>query len=133
MEEVDASCRLHARDGGWIVALAILGRGHGDWKITRGARGRGMVGYESAFGRVDIPSNWLGFFQRLRKVLDDDVPSRTLFVHPFGEYTYLLVDGRNPTRFQFINPGYHGAKEIQEVLDTLTAHPPPYVATMQSW
>ena len=125
--------RLHATVG-WIVALAILGAGA--WRLEDNlewARGRGMVGYESAFGRVDIPPNWVGFFQRLRKVLDDDVPSRTLFVHPFGEYTYLLVDGRNPTRFQFINPGYHGAKEIQEVLDTLTAHPPPYVATMQSW
>jgi hypothetical protein len=69
-------------------------------------------------------------FDQLRAVLDA-APSRALYCYPTANYTHLLVDAENPTRFAYAYPGspLTSAEQMEEIVQALAATRPPYIVT----
>src|SRR4029453_12619616 len=113
---------------GWVVALAIVtatGRQLLDHLATLSAQW--TTTYQSAFGPVALSTSSIAVYEELTRLLNT-APSRTLYCHPTSSYTYLLVDARNPTRFEFILPGsYNTPAQVDEVIRVLRTTEVPYV------
>jgi hypothetical protein len=113
---------------GWTAAVAIL-VATGAQLRTDMAKGSasGTVRYQSAFGPVDVAPSARAFYEQLTELVGA-APSRTLYCHPRSSYTYLLVDARNPTRFEFLLPeSYNTPAQAEEVLQVLRTQSVPYV------
>jgi 4-amino-4-deoxy-L-arabinose transferase-like glycosyltransferase len=62
------------------------------------------------------------------RTIQTQVPSdRTLFVFPYWPVFYFTTGARNPTRFSYLQPGMFPKQDEDEVLQTLSAHPPDTV------
>lgn len=51
----------------------------------------------------------------------------SLFVYPYAPSLYFLLDGRNPTRYSFLQPGMMTRADEQHALAELKARPPQWV------
>jgi len=113
---------------GWLIGLALLGASTVKLASYLGTmRSHRPIPFASAFGPVDIGAAKIALYQKLDELLDN-VPERTLYVHPLPAYSYLLLDARNPTRYEFLlTRGYHTPEQIQEVIASLAAAAVPYV------
>ena len=112
---------------GWLAASALLLAS--GWELRRNLPPPLpplLAPYQSRFGLLPMGPHERRFYENLDGLLDD-VPSRTLFRYPLSWYTYLLLGAHNPTRFEYVLPGYHGEDHIQEVLEVLRTHDVPYI------
>jgi len=112
----------------WAIAVAIvvpIGVGMTRELAARSSRRLTTV-YRSAFGPVEVFPSHAAMLDDLSRLLDA-VPSRTLYCHGYSAYTYLLVDGRNPTRFEFVRAGYTTAAQVEEIVAVLRTQDVPYV------
>jgi len=81
----------------------------------------------TAFGRIDFAREFeVRLYERVRDLIGT-VPSRQLFCYPIISYLYLMADADNPTRYQYLLPGYNSAEQIGEVLDVLEQRKLPYI------
>jgi hypothetical protein len=63
----------------------------------------------------------------LRTIQAEVPPNQTLFVFPYWPVFYFTTGARNPTRFSYLQPGMFPKQDEDEVLQTLSAHPPDAV------
>ncbi len=94
------------------------------------------VPYESAFGRIDVgakiePSalgQWeIQYWEQLRRIVDDS-PGRLLYVHPRSTYTHLMLNARNPTRYDLVlPPTYTQPWQMREVVAALAKSKVRYI------
>ncbi len=110
-----------ARGASWALAVVCVGRLAIHLVV---ARRQPTQAYASSFGRVDVSPEQVEFLDGLAAQLAG-APSRTLYVNPNAGYLSLLLDARNPTRYEFVLPGFHDAEVWQEIAATLAADPPP--------
>jgi hypothetical protein len=115
---------------GWAATLVIFCVISLQLQLFRDAAVRATrttVTYQSAFGPVEMSPHQIPIYDKLRDLLGA-TPSRTLYCHPMSSYNYLLLDARNPTRFEFVNPGsYSTPAQIDEVIDVLRTGEVPLV------
>lgn len=85
----------------------------------RSQHARFFVSRMTAFGRIDCPPWAAQRFDALEKLLAQRT-SRDIYVHPISSFYYLILGARNPTRFEFFQPGsYNSEEQVREVLDAL--------------
>ncbi len=118
---------------GWGIALTLTAAIA--WRLEQNLTvqppGRPTLDYASAFGHVEIDQAAIDWLEKLDALLSA-APSRTLYVHPNAGFTYLLLDARNPTRFEFVLRNYTPVEALQEVVGKLAADPPAYVITREA-
>jgi hypothetical protein len=54
-------------------------------------------------------------------------PGDSLYVHPYLPVLYFWTQGRNPTRYSYLNPGMMTAQDEARVLEDLERRPPQWV------
>jgi len=113
---------------GWVVSAAILAPVGVSLASELGVEARRMTTvHDTAFGPIAISPAAAAQIEKLAAFLNA-VPARTLYCHPFSGYTYLLLDARNPTRFEFVRPGaYNTPAQVGEVIRVLRTQQVPYV------
>lgn len=112
-----------------IAAVIVVTGSLGLFRTAVALNDRYPVAYESAFGRIDLPSaRQREFWEQLRALLDA-APRSTLYAYPMANYAHLLVDAPNPTRFAFVLPStpYSPPEQLQEIVDVLATKRVPYV------
>lgn len=67
----------------------------------------------------------------VEEVLREIRPGDGLFVYPYMPVQYFLTQGRNPTRYPYLQPGLMTAGQEAEALAQLEAHPPEWVLHLQ--
>ncbi len=113
---------------GLTTAAVVLAGGVELWGNLITLRARYPVAYQSAFGRIDLRSARTAQVWEQMKAFLDRGPSRELYAYPMANYTYLLLDARNPTRFAFVTRGrYTSPDQVQEIVDALDTKRVPYV------
>lgn len=119
------------RLAGWAAAAGLL--------IAAGvrledniARTRALypVQRDTAFGRVSLARPIEGELVDTLQGLLRDTPTRELFCYPIVSYLYLMLDADNPTRFQFLLPGYTSPEQLREVVGVLQAKQLPYIVVL---
>jgi 4-amino-4-deoxy-L-arabinose transferase-like glycosyltransferase len=51
-------------------------------------------------------------------------PGEPIFVYPYTPLYYYLTATRNPTPYEFLQPGMHAPQQYAEALHLITSHPP---------
>jgi len=120
------------RMAGTILAAAVVGIvAVKAYDRAAQMRDRYSVPYDSAFGHVDLTAGrgnketWL--YDSLRALVET-TPDRMLYVHPNASYTNLLVDARNPTRYDLVwAPVYTRPAQMDELIASLREKEVPYI------
>jgi hypothetical protein len=112
-----------------LVALAALG-----WKLRADLSSRPpSTPLETPFGRIDVSKrDLIPLIEELNRGLAG-APQRELFGYPMFPWLYLLVDARNPTRYQLLIPRYNSPDQIQEAIAALESRAVPFVAVQSRW
>ena len=78
---------------------------------------------ETRRGRLRVPAGEaaLSYLQK------HTVPGEQIFVYPWCPLYYYLTAASNPTRYEFMLPGYHTAEQFQEALRSIAARRPRVV------
>jgi hypothetical protein len=112
-----------------LVALVALG-----WKLRADLSSRpSSTPLETPFGRIDVSKrDLIPLVEELNRGLAG-APQRELFGYPMFPWLYLLVDARNPTRYQLLIPRYNSPDQIQEAIAALESRAVPFVAVQSRW
>jgi len=128
----------------WILSAvrpAILNRGAGGlalaglcWALVPHMQHSGEllrqtfpVSYDTAFGRVDLTSEWEGALVETIRPLLDAAGTHDLYCYPHYLSLYLTADARNPTPYQYFAPAISPPAHTDRVLRTLEARRLPYI------
>jgi hypothetical protein len=107
-----------------LVALGALA-----WKLAADLTSRGeSVPLTTPFGRIDVSQrDLIPLLEELNRGLAGG-SRRELFGYPLFPWVYLLVDARNPTRYQLLLRKYNSPDQIEEAIAALESRAVPYVA-----
>jgi len=79
---------------------------------------------ETPVGRVNVAASDL---PSVRMCLERIQPGASVFVFPYQPILYFLTGARNPTRFDFLQPGMMSIEDEQASVAELTGRPPEIV------
>jgi hypothetical protein len=87
------------------------------------------LAHDTAFGTLRFrTAHEIVILQELQETLG---ASRELFIYPWGAGHYLLTGTVNPTPYQWMDPRYSGADQMQKVMDVLEKRRVPHVLIMK--
>lgn len=92
-------------------------------------RGLFPISHDTAFGRVDFSDRWQTVFVDNVRALLADSASGELFSYGMSA-PYLLLGGRNPTPYQYLNPAISPAEHTQRTLQILEQRRVPYIVSI---
>ena len=117
---------LPARAASWLSIVFILLAAIFASNYVRGWRESAPVA--SPAGVLRVARDQAADVQRL---LQEVHPGDSLFVYPYMPVQYFLTQGRNPTRYSYLQPGMMTRAQEVETLAQLQSRPPEWLLFMQ--
>ncbi len=117
---------LPARPASWLSMVSILLATVFASNYLRGWRESSPVA--SPAGTLQVARDQAPGVQRLMQEVH---PGDSLFVYPYMPVQYFLTQGRNPTRYSYLQPGMMTRAQEAETLAQLQSRPPEWLLYMQ--
>jgi hypothetical protein len=117
---------LPARPASWLSIVSILLATVFASNYLRGWRESSPVA--SPAGILQVARDQAPDVERLMQEVH---PGDSLFVYPYMPVQYFLTQGRNPTRYSYLQPGMMTREQGAEALAQLKSRPPEWLLYMQ--